>query len=69
MPVACKCNSLIFAVTKPRKPHVKVVRGDVEEQAAEEAESGVAEIAMQKRHRARLNAGEPITHDKVGTAP
>jgi hypothetical protein len=55
---------------KPAQAAMEVADAGTEEHAADQAEHGVAEVAMQERHGAgRDAAGEAIAHDEVAAAP
>ena len=49
---------------------MEVADAGTEEQAADQAEHGIAEVAVQKRHGAgRDAAGEAVAHDEVAAVP
>ena len=51
---------------KARRPQWKSPDGDAEKEAADGGEHGVAEVSMQRRHRAGLDiAAEAVAHDQV----
>ena len=67
MPVVCRSSALMLAALKPRSPQWKSPGVHAEEQPAEEAQHRVAEIAVQRRHGAGLDAaGEAIAHHQLG---
>ncbi len=51
---------------KARMPQWKSRDGDLEEESADEAEDGVAEVFVKRRHGSGLDlAAEAIAHDEV----
>ena len=67
MPVVRRSSALMLAALKPRRPQWKSPAFDAEEQPAEKAQHRIAEIAVQRRHGAGLDAArEAIAHDQFG---
>ena len=66
MPVVCRPSARIGSRAEAAHAAVEVADGDREEQPADARQHRVAELAVQARHRARLDAAlEAVAHDQV----